>query len=56
MLYMGYEAKTLRDEWMMAHHPDKILQDFMAENANTPLLNMGVIGVTGQRLWSLLSA
>ena len=44
VLYMGYEAKTLRDEWMMAHHPDKTLQDFMTANANTPLLNMGVVG------------
>ncbi len=44
VLYMGYEPTTLRDEWMMGHHPDKTLQEFMTANANAPLLNMGVVG------------
>ena len=44
ILYMGYEPTTLRDAWMVKHHPDSVLQDFMAGNANLPLLNMGVVG------------
>lgn len=43
-LYMGWEPKTLRDTWMLEHHPDKKLQDFMRGNPNLPLLNMGVVG------------
>lgn len=43
-LYMGYEPTTLRDEWMNDHHPDETLQKFMKDNANLPLLNMGVVG------------
>src|SRR5690606_14086461 len=43
-LYFGYEPTTLRDEWMVAHHPDKTLQKFMKDHANLPLLNMGVVG------------
>lgn len=44
VLYMGYEPTTLRDEWMNNHHPDETLQKFMKDNANLPLLNMGVVG------------
>lgn len=44
VLYVGSEAKTLRDEWMLGHHPDKTLQDFMRANLNLPLLNAGLIG------------
>lgn len=43
-LYFGYEPTTLRDEWMLKSHPDATLQAFMKENANLPLLNMGVVG------------
>lgn len=43
-LYMGWEPKTLRDEWMLAQHPDKTLQEFMKANPNLPLVNMGVVG------------
>lgn len=43
-LYMGWEPKTLRDEWMLAQHPDKTLQEFMKGNPNLPLVNMGVVG------------
>ena len=44
VLYFGYEPTTLRDEWMLKNHPDTTLQDFMADNPNLPLLNMGVVG------------
>ena len=44
ILYMGYEPTTLRDPWMLQHHPDTTLQDFMKANANATLLNMGVVG------------
>ena len=44
ILYAGYEPTTLRDEWMLAHHPDTTLQDFMKANPNLPLVNAGVIG------------
>lgn len=43
-LYLGYETKTLRDEWMLANHPDATLQEFMKSNPNLPLLNAGLIG------------
>src|SRR5690606_40260534 len=43
-LYVGSEPKTLRDEWMVRHHPDRTLQKFMRDNANLPLLNAGLLG------------
>lgn len=43
-LYMGWEPKTLRDEWMVGRHPDATLQEFMTANPNLPLVNMGVVG------------
>src|SRR5690625_88843 len=44
VLYAGYEPKTLRDEWMVRHHPDATLQKFMKANPNLPILNAGVWG------------
>ena len=44
VLYMGYEPKTLRDEWMLAQHPDRTLQDWMKANPSLPIVNMGVVG------------
>ena len=44
VLYAGYEPKTLRDEWMVKHHPDSTLQKFMKGNPNLPLVNAGVMG------------
>lgn len=43
-LYLGWEPKTLRDEWMLRQHPDATLQEWMRGNPNLPLLNMGVVG------------
>lgn len=43
-LYFGWEPKTLRDEWLLAQHPDKTLQEWMRSHPNLPLLNMGVVG------------
>jgi len=44
VLYAGYEPTTLRDEWMVKHHPDTTLQEFMKVNPNLPLVNAGVVG------------
>src|SRR5690625_6616774 len=44
VLYAGYEPNTLRDEWMVRHHPDSTLQKFMKANPNLPIVNAGVMG------------
>jgi hypothetical protein len=44
LLYTGYEPTTLRNKWMLDHHPDKTLQEFMRGNPNLPLLNAGILG------------
>jgi len=44
VLYFGYEPTTLRDDWMLANHPDETVSSFMKDNPNLPLLNMGVVG------------
>lgn len=54
VLYFGYEPATLRDEWIVKNHPDTTLQDFMSDNPNLPLLNMGVVG--GDRATMMLFA
>ena len=54
VLYAGYEPKTLRDEWMVKHHPDTTLQKFMKSNPNLPVVNAGVMG--GDRATVMLFA
>lgn len=44
VLYAGWEPTTLRDEWMLAQHPDATVQKFMRDNPNLPLVNAGVVG------------
>jgi hypothetical protein len=44
VVYTGYEPTTLRSKWMLDHHPDKTLQEFMRGNPNLPLLNAGLLG------------
>jgi hypothetical protein len=43
-IYTGYEPSTLRSKWMLDHHPDKNLQEFMKGSPNLPLLNAGLLG------------
>lgn len=43
-LYVGSEPTTLRNEWMLANHPDTKIQTFFKANPNLQLLNAGLIG------------
>src|SRR5690606_41353633 len=44
VLYLGSEPTTLRNEWMLANHPDHKIQNFFKANPNLQLLNAGLIG------------
>lgn len=43
-LYCGDENESLSCGWMVGSHPDKVIQDFIASNANKQLLNAGIVG------------
>lgn len=43
-LYVGCEASTLRNQWMIDNHPDSKIQTFLKANPNHQLLNAGLIG------------
>lgn len=48
-LYIGSEHKLVGDDWMIANHPSKKLQEFMQGNRNQ-LVNAGLVGGDRQTL------
>lgn len=44
ILYSGYEALVLENEWMVKNHPSTRLQEFFKEYHQHTLLNCGVVG------------
>lgn len=42
-LYVGYEARTIADAWMVANHPDPAVQELIRSRPHLPLLNAGVV-------------
>ena len=43
-LYTGDEAERTGCEWLVKHHPHKLIQEFIKQNANKVLLNAGLLG------------
>lgn len=43
-LYCGDENEVLQCQWMINHHKDKLITDFISANANKQLLNAGIVG------------
>lgn len=43
-LYLGSEQSTLRNEWVISHHPDTKIQSFFLTNLDLTLLNPGTVG------------
>lgn len=43
-LYCGDENDTLNCQWMINHHKDKLITDFISSNSNKQLLNAGIVG------------
>lgn len=43
-LYVGWEPRTLGDPWMVKHHQEPVVAQFMAEHPGLQLLNCGLIG------------
>lgn len=44
VVYTGDENERLANDWMLKHHPHPELKKFMQDNANTQLLNAGILG------------
>lgn len=55
-LYLGSEPSTLRNDWMLKHHPDSKIQKFFKANPNLPLLNAGLIGGDRHTVMAFLQA
>lgn len=49
-VYVGSEAKTYHDVWMINHHPEKIYQDFINDHKNDIMLNAGLLGGTRENV------
>ena len=43
-LYIGDEAEKTACEWLIKHHPHKLIQEFIKQNENKVLLNAGLLG------------
>lgn len=56
VLYVGSEPSTLRNEWMLEHHPDRKINTFMRENPNLQLLNAGLLGGDRQTVMAFCQA
>lgn len=56
VLYVGSEPSTLRNEWMLKHHPDRKINTFMREHPNLQLLNAGLLGGDRQTVMAFCQA
>src|SRR5690606_39106204 len=56
VLYLGSEPTTLRNEWMLANHPDHKIQNFFKANPNLQLLNAGLIVGDRETVMAFLQA
>lgn len=56
VLYVGSEPSTLRNTWMLEHHPDRKINTFMRENPNLQLLNAGLVGGDRQTVMAFCQA
>ncbi|MDR2057651.1 MAG: glycosyltransferase [Dysgonamonadaceae bacterium] len=54
-LYSGDEAERTGCEWMIKHHPHKLIQDFIKQNENKVLLNCGIAGGDVDTIISLIN-
>jgi glycosyltransferase involved in cell wall biosynthesis len=54
-LYVGDEAGRTGCEWMIKHHPHKLIQDFIKQNENRVLLNCGIVGGDVDMVISLIN-
>lgn len=43
-IYVADEAERTGCEWMVKHHPHKLIQEFIKQNENKVLVNAGLIG------------
>jgi hypothetical protein len=43
-LYLGWEPATLESSWLLDHHPERRVQEFMINNLDRQILNPGLVG------------
>jgi hypothetical protein len=44
MIHLGWEPATLTSAWLHKHHPERRVQQFLADNPGRQMLNAGLIG------------